>query len=193
MADTKQTKSIGEHHVASELARRGWAPALTRDGLERTDILAVKAEGSERHLVEIQVKTARGKDLRRISWPVGTKSQSSSRHEREFFVLVAVPSDLTQQPRSFVVPRMHVAAAAWIEHMNWLTDPNAPAGKRNAPVDRARVSVGTFAGYEDRWDLLELGQSEVPVLLPPSYRELAHSTRVGLPPGHEWHGGVPTW
>lgn len=161
--------------------------------MERTDILAVKAEGSERHLVEIQVKTARGENLKRISWPVGTKSQSSSRHDREFFVLVAVPSDLAQQPRSFVVPRMHVAAAAWIEHMNWLTDPNVPTGKRNAPVDRARVSLGTFARYEDRWDLLDLGQSEVPVLLPAQYRELALSTRVGLPPGHEWRSGVPTW
>jgi hypothetical protein len=48
--DTKQTKTIGEHHVASELARRGWAPALTRDGLERTDILAVLTEGLSRRL-----------------------------------------------------------------------------------------------------------------------------------------------
>jgi hypothetical protein len=40
VADTKQTKTIGEHHVASELARRGWAPAMTRDGIERTDIVA---------------------------------------------------------------------------------------------------------------------------------------------------------
>src|SRR3954451_24010296 len=32
VVDTKQTKTIGEHHVAAELARRGWAPALTRDG-----------------------------------------------------------------------------------------------------------------------------------------------------------------
>ncbi len=193
MADTKQTKSIGEHHVASELARRGWAPALTRDGLERTDILAVKTEGLERHLVEIQVKTARGRDMKGISWPLGSKSQSPSRHDREFFVLVAVPTDLAQNPRTFVVPRVHVAAAAWIEHMNWLTDPNAPAGKRNAPVDRARVSLGTFTGYEGRWDLLEVVQSDVPVLLPPKYREFALSTRVGLPPKHEWCNGVPSW
>jgi predicted AAA+ superfamily ATPase len=58
MADTKQTKTIGEHLVASELARRGWAPALTRDGLERTDILAVDT-GPSRRMVEIQVKSAR--------------------------------------------------------------------------------------------------------------------------------------
>ena len=56
MVDTKQTKTVGEHHVASELARRGWAPALTRDGLERTDILAVHTVG--RRQIEVQVKPA---------------------------------------------------------------------------------------------------------------------------------------
>ncbi len=193
MADTKQTKSIGEHHVAAELARRGWAPALTRDGLERTDILAVLAEGPERRLIEIQVKAARGPRMNAISWPLGLKSQSRSRHEREYFVLVAVPQDLSQPPRSFIAPRVHVAAAAWIEHMHWLTDPEAPAGKRNASVDRARVFLGTLAGYEDRWDLLSIDQLDAPVLLPSHYRGLALSRRVGLPPDHEWHAEVPEW
>lgn len=41
MADTKMTKSVGEHWTCATLARHGWAPALTRDGMERTDILAV--------------------------------------------------------------------------------------------------------------------------------------------------------
>lgn len=193
VVDTKQTKTIGEHHVAAELARRGWAPALTRDGLERTDILAVHAEGSERRLIEIQVKGARGPRMESISWPLGPKSQEPSAHEREYFVLVAIPHQLDQAARNFVVPRVHVAAAAWIEHMNWLTDPSSPAGKRNAPVERSRVSLGTFTSYEDRWDLLEIDQSDVPVLLPTSYRDLALTTRVGLPPDHEWHDGVPEW
>jgi hypothetical protein len=47
--DTKQTKSIGEHHVCSMLARWAWAPALTRDGLARTDILAVFTRGESPH------------------------------------------------------------------------------------------------------------------------------------------------
>ncbi|MCC4268023.1 hypothetical protein [Microbacterium schleiferi] len=193
MVDTKQTKTIGEHHVAAELARRGWAPALTRDGLERTDILAVLAEGAERRLVEVQVKAARGPRMESISWPIGTKSQAPSLHDREYFVMVAIPHDLNQHPRNFVVPRIHVAAAAWIAHMDWLTDPDAPAGKRNAPVERSRVSLGTFVAYEDRWDLLEVDQSSVPVLLPASYRDLALLGRVGLPPDHEVHRGIPTW
>jgi hypothetical protein len=193
VVDTKQTKTIGEHHVAAELARRGWAPALTRDGLERTDILAVMAEGAERRLVEIQVKTARGARLESISWPLGSKSQAPSLHEREYFVMVAIPHDLLQRPRNFVVPRIHVAAAAWIEHMNWLTHPDAMPGKRNAPVERSRVALKTFAAYEDRWDLLEVEQSDATVLLPANYRDLAMTSRVGLPPGHEWRAGIPEW
>jgi len=84
MADTKQTKTIGEHHVAAELARRGWAPAMTRDGIERTDILAVFTEPRNRRLVEIQVKAARGPKFKDISWPLGTKSQDPHSSENEF-------------------------------------------------------------------------------------------------------------
>ena len=35
------TKTVGEHWVCATLARHDWAPALTRDGIARTDILAV--------------------------------------------------------------------------------------------------------------------------------------------------------
>lgn len=193
MTDTKQTKTIGEHHVAAELARRGWAPALTRDGLERTDILAVLTEGDDRRLVEIQVKGARGPSMRSISWPLGPKAQQRSMHEREYFVMVAIPTDPAVPARNFVVPRMHVAAAAWISHMNWLTEPGILSGQRNAPVERARVLLEVFRRYEDRWDLLLRDQSEAPVLLPAHYRDLAFTDRVGLPPQHEWTAHLPEW
>lgn len=191
--DTKQTKTIGEHHVAAEMARRGWAPALTRDGLERTDILAVMTEGDGRRLVEIQVKAARGNRMDSVSWPLGLKSQEPSHHEREYFVMVAIPLDLLLPPRSFVLPRMHVAAAAWISHESWRTDPSVPPGKRNAAVDRARVLLPVFKNYEDRWDLLNVNQSEIPVLLPRLFREYALENRVGLPPDHEWRKKLPVW
>jgi hypothetical protein len=193
VVDTKQTKTIGEHHVAAELARRDWAPALTRDGLARTDILAVRQSGGARTLVEIQVKAARGPRWNAISWPLGRKSQSRSMHESEYFVLVAVPTDLDGHPRSFVVPRIHVAAAAWIQHMDWLTTPGVPSGQRNASVDRSRVPISVFLRYEDRWDLLDEGQSSAPIMLPSHFRELAALDRVGLPEDHEWRELLPRW
>lgn len=193
MADTKQTKTVGEHHVASELARRGWAPALTRDGLERTDILAVHSGSTGRRQIEVQVKAARGKKMEQISWVLGSKTQAPSAHECEYFVLVAIPENESLPLRDFVVPRSHIAAAAWIGHMAWLTEPGVPKGQRNAPVERARIRMPVFSCYEGRWDLLHQDQSEVPVLLPADYRELALNPRVGLPEGHEWRLSLPEW
>lgn len=191
VADTKQTKSIGEHHVCAMLARLDWAPALTRDGLERTDILAVHIHG-DRPMIEVQVKTTRGTN-NNVSWPLGPKSQSPALHGREWFVLVAVPANPLQQIRNFVVPRNHVAAAAWIEHTNWLTDPAITPGKRNAGVDRARSHLSTFDGYEDRWDLLLSPADETPVLLPATFHDWAKEARVGLPPDHPWLASLPAW
>lgn len=193
MIDTKQTKTIGEHYAAAELARRGWAPAFTRDGLARTDILAVLTTGDERRLIEVQVKTARHALGAKFSWPLGLSAQGPSLHEREYFVLVGVPIENTAPPRFFVVPRAHLAAAAWIVHMDWLTEAGVPAGKRSAGVDRSRISAEIFESYEGRWDLLELDESAVPVLLPPRLRELATDPRVGLPVGHGWHTTLPAW
>ncbi len=193
MVDTKQTKTIGEHYVAAELARRGWAPALTRDGLERTDILAVMTEGGDRRLVEVQVKTARSGRLDSTSWPVGVKSMGPSLHQREFFVMVSVPTDEGQAPSFYILPRIHLAAAAWISHMSWLTDPEVPVGQRTAPIERARVALTSLSSYRDRWDLLLADQDDAQILLSSDYRTFALMDRVGLPQRHEWRTDLPVW
>lgn len=192
--DTKLTKSIGEHHVCAELARHGWAAALTRDGLARTDILAVQADDDERRtLVELQVKTTVHSGAK-ISWLLGEKSQMAAVASREWFVLVAAPADLDTPVRSFVVPRDHVAAAAWIGHQSWLTDPTAQPGKRNAHVSQSRVGADVFAAYEGRWDLLDSEHTdEVPVMLPTWMRTNSMLDRVGLPAGHPWKSALPDW
>ena len=190
-SDTKQVKTIGEHHVCAVLARWSWAPALTRDGLERTDILAVHV-GPGRPRIEVQVKTASGHGDT-VNWHLNAKAQQLASSDREWFVLVAVDPDLDAPLRSFVVPRDHVAAAAWISHTDWLTSPSVPPGKRNATVEQARVLLPVFAGYENRWDLLTGPTTEVDVRLPPHYRELALDKRVGLPSKHPWSTDLPKW
>lgn len=192
MGDTKQTKTIGEHYVAAELARRGWAPAFTRDGLERTDVLAVRTD-SARRMIEVQVKTTLTSGWKWANWPLGEKTHGPSASEHEYFVMVAALSDLVTPPRFFVLPRAHVAAAAWISHQHWLTEPGIPAGKRNAGVAHSRVNLGTFEQYENRWDLLDTDENECPVLLPAEYRTYAVDERVGLPPNHPWRAALPTW
>lgn len=184
------TKSIGEHWVCSELARWGWAPALTRDGLERTDVLAVGTHLPDRPTIELQVKTA---NARRgvTSWPLGEKAQRIALSDREWFVLVYVPAVKTEPVRGFVVPRDHVVAATWIVHQNWLTEPGIAPGTRNAPVSQARVNTTIWERYEGRWDLLDRPTIEAPVLLPNWLRRRAAEPRVGLPPSHPWNEAMP--
>ncbi|MEV7132142.1 hypothetical protein AB0N24_04555 [Arthrobacter sp. NPDC093128] len=164
MADTKMTKSAGEHWVCSVLARYGWGAALTRDGLERTDILAVQTGGPERKAIEVQVKSInRSKQEAKWWWQLGVKSQQAARSDHEWYALVMLdPVQLTAVPRTFIVPRDHIAAAAWIGHRNWQNEPGVPAGRRNPGMEHARVGTDIVADYEDRWDLLGTSTKKSP-------------------------------
>ncbi len=186
------TKSAGEHWVCSVLSRHGWAAALTRDGLERTDILAVQVNGAVRTPIEIQVKALNDVGPR-SSWPLGTKSQQPALSEYEWYALVLLGGNPVSAPRTFILPRNYVAAAAWIQHQDWLTTPGIPAGQRNVGVERSRVPIDVVKQYEDRWDLLAAPTSAAEVLLPSRFRQLAVDQRVGLPPAHPWHADLPHW
>lgn len=190
MVDKKLVKSAGEHWVCTVLSGQNWAVALTRDGLERTDILAVHT--ATRRRIEVQVKAA-SHSTAEPQWMLGTKAQQPAVTPDEWFVLVGLPQVSWEAPRSFVVPRDHVAAAAWIRHMDWLTDPDAAPGTRNTPVAQVRAQAWVFEGYEDRWDLLGVPGEAAPVLLPPRFHQLAAGSRVGLPPSHPWREELPDW
>jgi hypothetical protein len=191
MADNKMTKTAGEHWVCATLARHNLAPALTRDGIARTDILAVGTDLVDRPTVEIQVKTATDTGSR-TSGHLGGVTRVVAASEHEWFVLVLLPK-FPLMPRAFVLPRDHVSAATWIVHENWRTDPSAPEGKRNAGLSQARIQLIIWQEYEDRWDLLGTPTSEVPVLLPGWLHQRAQEERVGLPPGHPWNKALPQW
>lgn len=196
MADHKMTKSIGEHWACSELARRGWAPALTRDGLARTDILAVGTHLPGRPQIEVQVKSATElKNAQATSWFLGTTGtpKALAHSDREWFILTVIPADPVQPVSGFVVPRDHVVAGTFIAHESWRTDPEATPGTRNKGMDGARVNVAVFAEYRNRWDLLAHPAGKCPVLLPEPFQALAQGTRVGLPEGHPWRDEMPPW
>jgi hypothetical protein len=185
--DTKLTGSAGEHYVCSMLARFGWAASLTRDGLERTDVLAVHGIGRE--MIEVQVKTVRAG-----SWMLGRKGTLPDRSGREWYVFVKLgpPPGL---PECYVVPRDHVAAATWVGHQAWLTDPDIPKGKRNTPLEMARIGAEVWGGYRDHWDQLGPDARQVPVRLPAWMRDAMDIERVGLPPEHPWNdrSSIPDW
>lgn len=108
--------------------------------------------------------------------------------------MVAIDDVVSEPLRYFVVPRDHVAAAAWIEHMHWLTEPGIAPGVRNVGPERARSTLATFAAYENAWSTLSQPTEDVPVLLPAKFRSYAQdSARVGLPAGHPWRSALPRW
>ena len=189
MADTKLVKSAGEHWVCGVLSRLGWAAALTRDGIARTDVLAVNSASGE--MIEVQVKTASFSS--RVSFMLGEKGCDPSRSDHEWYVLVALAREAWEQPRAFVVPRNHVAAATWIRHMEWQTNPTARPGTRNAGIKAARIDDWVFARYEQRWDLLNASAADAPIMLPPRFRDWANGERVGLRGDHPWNHGQPEW
>lgn len=200
MIDTMQITSAGEHWVCSVLSRYGWAVTLTRAGTARTDILAVKTE-DPRPRIEVQVKTSRmvvptKRSTREENgcWHLGDKDQLPTLSDHEWYALILIDREpIANAPRTYIVPRNHVAAAAWIGHKHWLHDDSVPFGRRNAPMDQATVWVETFDLYKDRWDLLDKSTHDAPVLLPDHYQEWAAKPNVGVPPGHPWEEKMPTW
>src|SRR5256885_482221 len=111
VVDNKLTGSSGEHYVCYALARQGWAASLTRDGLQRTDILAVNTDS--RRVVEIQVKAA--VPVGTPSWMLGTRGLVPAESHHEWYVFVALTPSIDRAPTCYVVPRDHVAAATWID------------------------------------------------------------------------------
>lgn len=189
--DTKATKSVGEFWACCKLAMNGWAPALTRDGLERTDILAERnadksLKPGEVSLISVQVKTSRNE-----RWPLNVDRIGAQRNDAEWFVLVGW-ADKTQELSSYVVPRDHVCAAAWLYHMAWLRAPGFEA-KRHCPPSQARVDGEVFTGYKDQWALLLKSTSSVPILLPHWLHEVALRQECALPEWHPWSKKLPNW
>ena len=143
--DQKLTGSTGEHFVCSTLAQLDWAASLTREGVARADILAVRAdmgaEQPERPMIEVQVKTMR--HHRKPMWPMGARGITPAASAREWYVFVLLGKDVRDRPRCWVVPRVHAVAGAWIAHMH--CSPN-PAFRPDSATHRSRrhASASTY-------------------------------------------------
>ncbi|MHB8246490.1 MAG: hypothetical protein ACYDGN_14300 [Acidimicrobiales bacterium] len=187
-ADKKLVGSSGEHLVCAVLAQLGWAAALTRDGLARTDLLAVDA--STGRAVTIQVKTTWVAAGKQAEWTCGLKDLEPARSPTEWYVMVKLEGKAPAMARYFVVPRDHVAAATWIVREAWATDPDVAKPRKRR--DRWCVFESTWKDYEDRWGLLRSPAGDAPVLLSTWCQERCQEERVGLRSDHPWFGALPT-
>ena len=112
------------------------------------------------------------------------------RHQQQEWYVFVLLGRFPDRPQTWVVPRDHVAAATWIVHWAWKTDPGAKPGTRNAAIDRARVLPKIWDRYEDRWDLLAESAFNAPVLLRHWMGEKIDDSNVGLPEARRWRDQV---
>lgn len=149
------------------------------------------ANSATGQMIEVQVKAASFGI--RVSFMLGEKGCDLSRSDHEWYVLVVLAREAWAQPRAFVVPRDHVAAATWIRHLEWRTNPAVAPGKRNTGIKGARIDDWVFARYEQRWDLLNASSTDAPVMLPPRFWDWATGDRIGLRDDHPWNHDLPEW
>src|SRR5262249_6938924 len=117
--------AAGEHHVMSELLRRGYIAALAPTGVPNADIVVSDLEGSR--LCSIQVKTRRaiGSDG---GWHMKAKHEHV-RGERLFYCFVDFGKTPSDAAVVHVLPSGIVADVLTASHRKWLETP----GKRGQP------------------------------------------------------------
>jgi hypothetical protein len=163
--------AAGEHHVMTELLRRGYIAALAPQGVPSADIVATDLEGAR--LCSIQVKTRRdiGSDG---GWHMKAKHEGV-RAERLFYCFVDFGKSPVDRPLVYVLPSARVAEALESSHRKWLVTP----GKKGQPhkdgpmrrfmPDYERIfgstnnpyPMGWLDTYRDAWHLLGLDQTSV--------------------------------
>lgn len=111
--------AAGEHHVLSQLLRRGWIAALAPDGAPNMDIL-VTDENNQR-LCAIQVKTRRdiGHDK---GWHMKPKHEEMIVCDL-YYVFVDVGKGPSDQTTCYVLPSRVVADCIRLCHKVWLDTP----------------------------------------------------------------------
>ena len=164
--------AAGEHHVLSQLLRRGWIAALAPDGAPNMDILVTDEESNK--LCAIQVKTRRGKGSN-IGWQMASKHETLISDDL-FYVFVDVGKQPSDPTTSYVLPSRVVADCIRHCHQVWLDTPgkggrpHKDTNLRRLELDHSRVKPITQQGksiidkyrtgwldpYRENWRILGL-------------------------------------
>lgn len=166
----------GEHHVLSQLLRRGWIAALAPDGAPNMDI--VVTDERSRKLCAIQVKTRRdiGSDK---GWHMRPKHESLIADDL-FYVFVDVGREPSDLATCYILPSRVVADAIRLCHQVWLETPGRngqqhrdsavrrllPDYSRTRPVtDEGKAIIGQYSlgwldQYRENWRILGLPEND---------------------------------
>ena len=168
--------AAGEHHVLSQLLRRGWIAAMAPDGAPNMDIL-VTDENNQR-LCAIQVKTRRdiGRDK---GWHMKPKHEKLIVNDL-FYVFVDVGKQPSDRTTCYVLPSIVVADCIRRCHKIWLDTPGRggrphrdssvrrllPDHSNIKPIsDKGRKIIdryrsGWLETYRENWSILGLPETD---------------------------------
>lgn len=158
--------AAGDHHVMTELLRRGYIAALAPQGVPNADIVVTDIEGSR--LCSIQVKTRRdlGSDG---GWHMKEKHEKLT-SDRLFYCFVNFGKTENDRPAVHVVPSERVAEVLYASHRKWLSNPGKkgqshkdgvmrrflPDYSRTFGLENNPYPKGWLDSYRDAWHLLRL-------------------------------------
>lgn len=170
-SQTSLLGAAGEHHVMTELLRRGYIAALAPQGVPNADIVVTDIEGSR--LCSIQVKARRdiGSDG---GWHMKEKHEKL-RSDRLFYCFVDFGKTAADRPIVYVLPSERVAEVLFSAHRKWLSNPgkkgqmHKDGAMRRFLPDYTRTfgfvnnpyPKGWLDPYRDAWHLLRLESSDV--------------------------------
>ena len=140
----------GEHFVAAELSRRGFAAVLTRQDIRSIDILASNADASRS--VGIQVETTQKAGSEWVLTKSAADAPSADVVDSLFYVFVSLNGGAA--PSYHVVPRGTVADRARADHATTVTAPDSETAP--SPDDGVRHFSDFTNEYRSAWHLLGL-------------------------------------
>src|SRR5260370_30071759 len=109
----------GEHHVMSELLRRGYIAALAPRGVPNADIVVTDVGGARACAIQVKTRRDIGADG---GWHMRVKHEAI-RADRLFYCFVGFRKTVDTRPAVFVVPSTVVAEALAASHRAWLAHP----------------------------------------------------------------------
>jgi hypothetical protein len=160
-SQTSLTGVAGEHHVLSELLRRGYIAALAPAGVPTADIVVTNRDATWQCAIQVKTRRGIGTDG---GWHM-SKKHETIRGERLFYCFVDFLDSYDARPIVYVLPASVVAEAITEAHQQWL---NGKATRNDGPMrrllpDYSKVWVsnnpypsGWLEKYRDAWGSLGL-------------------------------------
>ena len=156
--------AAGEHHVMSQLLRRGFIAALAPTGVPNADIIVTDEIGDRLCAIQVKTRNEKGSDG---GWHMKRKHEDLA-SERLFYAFVDLgrEDDLDAQVSCFLIPSAIVADVLRRSHALWLSTPGKAGQARKdsefrrllPDYDKMGLAIGCGPGwldrYRNRWDLI---------------------------------------